>query len=92
MAWSARTMQRGLPATYRAQNLHCAPMASAARLDRYARGRDRQAILVANVLECNRQDIPREPLEDRRKRLAGLLSRPKGKAAQTIATGHQIRA
>jgi hypothetical protein len=33
------------------------------------------------------EDIRREPLHGRRKRLAQLLSKPKGKAAQRIASG-----
>jgi len=46
------------------------------------------AVLVAyDLLEIDGQDIRREPLQDRRKRLVRLLSKPKGKTAQTIASG-----
>ena len=46
------------------------------------------AILIAyDVLELQGQDIRREPLQDRRKRLERLLRLPKGKAAQNVASG-----
>jgi ATP-dependent DNA ligase len=46
------------------------------------------AILVAyDLLEFDGQDIRREPLQERRKRLERLLRRSKGKAAQTVASG-----
>jgi bifunctional non-homologous end joining protein LigD len=46
------------------------------------------ALLIAyDLLEIDGQDIRREPLQDRRKRLARLLRPPKGKAAQAIASG-----
>ena len=45
-------------------------------------------MLVAyDLLEIDGQDIRREPLQDRRTRLARLLRAPRGKAAQNIASG-----
>jgi ATP-dependent DNA ligase len=48
------------------------------------------AVMVAyDLLELEAregQDIRREPLQDRRKRLERLLRQPKGKAAQKIAS------
>ena len=46
------------------------------------------AILIAyDLLEVDGQDIRREPLQDRRKRLERLLREPKQKAAQTVGSG-----
>jgi bifunctional non-homologous end joining protein LigD len=48
----------------------------------------RGAVLIAyDLLECNGLDLRREPLQDRRARLARLLKPPRGKAAQTVAGG-----
>jgi bifunctional non-homologous end joining protein LigD len=54
------------------------------------RSREGQASAVMvtyDLLELAGEDIRREPLQDRRKRLARLLARPKGKAAQAVASG-----
>lgn len=66
MAWSALTMQQALPSTYRAPEfaLRSHGVCGAPRSLRSREGQA-GAILVANVLERDRQDIRREPLEDR---------------------------
>jgi bifunctional non-homologous end joining protein LigD len=49
---------------------------------------ERGALLIAyDLLELDGQDIRREPLQERRKRLARLLRPTRGKVAQTIASG-----
>jgi bifunctional non-homologous end joining protein LigD len=46
------------------------------------------AVMIAyDLLEIDGQDIRREPLQKRRARLAKLLSKPRGKAAQAVASG-----
>jgi bifunctional non-homologous end joining protein LigD len=48
---------------------------------------ERNAVLIGyDVLELDGQDRRREPLQERRKRLARLLRPPRGKAAQEIAS------
>src|SRR3954447_20516073 len=42
---------------------------------------------IDDVLEIDGQEIRREAVQDRRKRLARLVSKPKGKAAQAVASG-----
>jgi bifunctional non-homologous end joining protein LigD len=53
-----------------------------------SRDGERHAMLIAyDLLEIDGQDIRREPLQERRNRLERLLRPPRGKAAQTIASG-----
>jgi bifunctional non-homologous end joining protein LigD len=53
-----------------------------------SRDGEADALMVAyDLLEIDGQDMRREPLQERRKRLARLLRLPRAKAAQAIASG-----
>ena len=44
-------------------------------------------MIAYDLLEVDGRDIRREPAQDRRKLLQRLLRKPKGKAAQNVASG-----